>query len=166
MKCPVCKAAMIEQDFGGVKVDVCKEGCKGIWFDWHELSKLDEKNEGLGNALKEALSYARVNDENREQIKCPKCGIPMHIHKYQSSKEINVDECYNCGGFFIDSGELKVIRDTFMSEQECQAYSQKILNDNPIYNQAKRDLAKEKARAEAISRYTRFLRISYYLSGK
>lgn len=165
MKCPVCKKEMLVQDFGGVKVDVCKEGCKGIWFDWHELSKLDEKNEGLGNALKEALSYPRENDGNREQIKCPKCGLLMHIHKYISAKEVNVDECYKCGGFFIDSGELKAIRDNFMNREECDAYNQKLLLDNPHYNQARRDLAIEKLRTDAIKRYTRFLRVSYYLSG-
>ena len=36
-----------EEDFGGVKVQVCRDGCKGIWFDWGELAKLDEKNEGV-----------------------------------------------------------------------------------------------------------------------
>ncbi len=166
MNCPVCFREMIEKDFGGVKVDVCEDGCKGIWFGWLELSKLDEKNEGLGNALKEALNYPRANDANREQIKCPKCGIPMHAHKYQSSKEVNVDECYACGGFFLDSGELTVIRDTFMSEEEETAYAQKLLAEMPDYQEAKEDLAKDKKRAEAIRRYTRFMRLSYYMTGK
>jgi len=80
MRCPVCQEEMVEQDFGGVKVDICKDGCKGIWFDWSELSKLDEENEGFGNALKEALDYPRANDEDRGQINCPKCGIPLHAH--------------------------------------------------------------------------------------
>jgi hypothetical protein len=47
MNCPVCSKAMVEKDFGGVRVDVCQDGCKGIWFDWMELIKLDEQNEGL-----------------------------------------------------------------------------------------------------------------------
>ncbi|UCC96213.1 MAG: zf-TFIIB domain-containing protein [Candidatus Omnitrophota bacterium] len=166
MKCPACQKVMTEQDFGGVKVDVCKDGCKGIWFDWLELRKLDEKNEGLGNALKEALNYPRVNDENRSRIKCPKCNIPMHTHKYESSKEVNVDECYKCAGFFLDSGELKVIRDAFMSEEECEAYTSKLLAGIPEWQEAQKDLDKQKARADAIRRYTRFLRISYYLKGK
>lgn len=166
MKCPVCQKEMVEQDFGGVKVDVCKDGCKGIWFDWFELSKLDEKNEGLGNALKQALNYPRINDEKRAQVNCPKCNLPMHIHKYQSSKEVNVDECYNCGGFFLDSGELKTVRDTFMSEQERAEYEEKLFNELPSYQQAQRDLEKDKVRTEAVRRYTRFLRLSYYMTGE
>lgn len=166
MYCPVCHKRMIEKDFGGAKVDICEAGCKGIWFDWMELIKLDEKNEGTGNALKEALNYPRINDDTRGKINCPKCGIPMHMHKYQSSKEVNVDECYACGGFFLDSGELKEIRDTFMSEQEEEEYLQKLLTDIPDYQQAETDLAKKKIRNEALRKYTRFMRLSYYLTGK
>jgi len=166
MICPACQKQMVEEDFGGVAVDVCKNGCKGVWFDWMELSKLDEKNEGLGKALKDALHNPRQNDENRGEINCPKCNLPMHIHKYESAKEVNVDECYNCGGFFLDSGELHVIRDNFMSEEERKTYADKLLNSVPEYNQAESDLEKEKARNEAIRRFTRFVRISYYATGK
>ena len=166
MICPVCQKEMIEENFGGVMVDVCKNGCKGIWFDWAEIIKLDENNEGFGGALKEALKYPRVNEEDRGQINCPKCGIPMHIHKYTSSKEINVDECYVCGGFFLDSGEFKVIRDTFMSEQEQTDYNNKLLSEISSYQQAKKDLEKDKLRAQAIRNYTKFLRVSYYVTGR
>ena len=166
MKCPACKKEMIVEDFGGVKVDICKEGCKGIWFDWNELIKLDEKHEGFGHALKEALNYPRNNDSKRGQIECPKCGIPMQIHKYQSAKEVNVDECYSCGGFFLDSGELNAIRDNFMSEEERQAYAQKIINELPQYSQAQKDLEKDKLRALAAKKYTRFIRLSFYVTGE
>jgi len=166
MNCPACQKEMIAEDFGGVIVDFCKDGCKGIWFDWRELNKLDEQNEGLGQALKQALNCERINDENRPPLKCPKCQLPMHVHKYESEKEVNVDECYKCGGFFLDSGELKVIRDNFMSEGERDAYMQKILKDVPGYQEEKQDLEKDKQRTEAIRRFTRFLRVSYYLSGK
>lgn len=166
MKCPVCSQGMVEEDFGDVKVDVCKDGCKGVWFDWFELSKLDETNEGCGKTLKEALSWSRVNDENRGQINCPKCNMAMYIHKYQSSKEVNVDECYNCGGFFLDSGELKAIRDTFMSEEERDTYAKKLTDEMPQYKKAEQNLEKDKLRADAIQKYTRFLRVSYYIKGR
>lgn len=157
MKCPACGVEMIEEDFGGVKVDVCKNGCKGIWFDWFELSRLDENSEGFGNAIDEALKTSRINDENRGPIKCPKCDIPMHIHKYQSSKEVNVDECYSCGGFFLDAGELKTIKQNFMNEKEKESYSQKLIDGIPEFKKAKENLEKEKARIEAIRKYTKYL---------
>ena len=162
MKCPVCSKEMVEQDFG-IKVDVCKKGCKGIWFDHGELVNLDEKNEGLGEALKEALNYPRANEGGRGQLLCPKCGIPMQIHKYNRSKEVNVDECYNCGAFFLDSGELTEIRDTYMSDEEVAAFMKKIIDAVPEYQLAKADMERLERRAEATRKYTKFMRISYWL---
>jgi len=69
----------------------------------------------------------------------------MHEHKYSSAKEVNVDECYGCGGFFLDSGELKVIRENYMSESERDAYVQKLIDDTPLGGDAK----KGELRAEA-----------------
>ena len=166
MICPVCQKEMIQQDFGGVMVDVCRNGCKGLWFDWSELNKLDHNNQGFGDALKEALNYPRYNDETRGQIQCPKCGILMHSHKFEAEKEINVDECYLCGGFFLDSGELKIIRDNIMNKSEQQAYLNKIINQNPGVINAYRDLKKDEKRVEAASRFTKFLRLSYYATGR
>lgn len=166
MKCPVCSKEMVEENFGGVHVDVCKIGCRGMWFDWMELIKLDEQNEGLGAALEEALNNPRSNDENRGKIKCPKCDIPMYAHIHLRTKEVNVDECVNCGGFFLDSGELKATRDTYMSEQEEKEYLDALLADMPDYQLAKKNVERMRARNEALRRYTRFLRLSYYMTGR
>lgn len=152
MNCPVCSKLMVEEDFGDVRVDVCGHGCKGIWFDWQELGRLDEDHEGLGNALEEALNSLRVNDAGRQPLACPKCGLPMHTHKYKNAKQINVDECYACGGFFLDSGELRVIRDSYMSEQERDAYVRSLAGGAPLIS----DGAKAKLRTTACYRLARF----------
>ena len=132
MNCPVCAKPMTEESFGDVHVDVCKDGCKGIWFDWGELKALDESHEGAGEALKEALESSRVNDAGRGPLNCPKCGIAMHAHKYRSAKEVNVDECYSCGGFFLDSGELKEIREHHMNNEERDTYIHKLVDEAPM----------------------------------
>ena len=163
MNCPVCGMSMAEEDFGGVKVDVCREGCKGLWFDWQEVKRLDENNEGAGEALEEAVKSPRVNEGEREQLQCPKCGIPMHAHKYSNTKEVNVDECYACGGFFLDSGELKEIRDNFMSEEEREAYAQKLLDDMPEYKAMQEELEKAQLRAEAGGKFSKLLRKALFL---
>lgn len=164
MNCPVCGMLMTEEDFGDVQVDVCKSGCKGIWFDWSELKQLDENNEGLGRALEEALKKPRVNDADREPLKCPKCGITMYAHKYSNAKEVNVDECYACGGFFLDSGELKEIRDNYMSEEERSAYVQKLVNGMPEYTALKKDTQKAKLRAATYRKFGNVLRKRLFLA--
>jgi Zn-finger nucleic acid-binding protein len=166
MICPVCKKNMTEEDFGGVNVDVCRDGCKGMWFDWFELSKLDESNEGLGDALQEALQFPRVNDENRGQINCPKCGLLMHRHPYMYDKGVTIDECYKCGGIFLDSGELTDIRMHHMSEQDEAAYVQKLINQAPSEQRELIEEERLKQRSDAIAHLTRFMRVSYLITGK
>lgn len=166
MNCPVCGKTMVEEDCGGVIVDVCKRGCKGIWFDWLELTKLDENNEGVGSALAEALNHPRMSDQSRGKVKCPKCGKSMYTHKHKMAKEVTVDECVSCGGIFLDSGELKVVRDNFMTPDEADEYMQRLLAEVPGYAKKLDDIKRKEARNEAIARFTRFLRVSYYLTGK
>lgn len=166
MDCPVCNKSMKQEDFGGIEVHVCADGCKGIWFDCGELAKLDENNEGVGKALNDALAAPRVNHGVRGDLTCPVCQIPMHHHHYKSEKEVDIDECYKCGGIFIDAGELKVIRDHHMSEKEESDYLQGLLDNLPSYRDAERDLKAAEQREEALRRYTRFLRLSYYMTGR
>lgn len=148
---------MVEQDFGGVMVDVCKDGCKGLWFDWFELSKLDENLEGAGQALAAALEADRVSDDGRGQIKCPKCSIPMHIHKYRHEHSVTVDECYQCAGFFLDAGELKAIRSGFMSEQEIKEFTDSIIKDIPEVSNSSSDQEKIKVRKNSLYKFAQYI---------
>ena len=75
-------------------------------------------------------------------------------------------ECYNCGGFFLDSGELHQIRDTYMSDSEREAYQKKLLSEIPEIAEARAALEVQKERTEAIFRLTRFLRLSYWLGDR
>jgi Zn-finger nucleic acid-binding protein len=155
---------MVEEYFGDVQVDVCSKGCKGIWFDWDELVRLDENSEGAGYALEEALKSPRFKQEDREKLFCPRCGISMHAHKYSSAKEVSVDECYGCGGFFLDSGELKEIRGQYMSEEERDAYVGKLLADIPEFKEMEEETkrGRVKLRTSAGEKLGDFLRMSKF----
>jgi Zn-finger nucleic acid-binding protein len=154
MECPVCQKSMHEEDFGGVCVDVCKVGCKGIWFDWTELAKLDETHEGAGRALRDALMSDHHKDDSPGRINCPKCQKLMAAHLYQSNKQVTVDECYLCGGFFLDAGELEVIRENFMTEEDRDVYVQSILAGNSDIAQTENSEVSSAAldRAKAITK--------------
>ena len=68
----------------------------------------------------------------------------------------------NCGGFFLDSGELTDIRNNYMSDAEVQAYADKIINSVPEYAQAMKDLDAQKKRLESIQKFTKFLTVNYW----
>jgi hypothetical protein len=53
-----------------------------------------------------------------------------------------------------------------MSREEEEDYFQKLLNGVPEFQEARENQGKAALRAEALRRYTRFLRLSYYVNGR
>lgn len=86
----------------------------------------------------------------------------MQNHLYMRAKEVNVDECYKCGGYFLDSGELTDIRDNYMSDSEIHEYTEKLVIEIPEYISAKKNLEQLKKRTDAIQRTTKILTINYW----
>jgi uncharacterized protein len=170
MICPVCSKEMVEEDFGGVKVNVCENGCKGIWFPHWALQKLDQNNKGVGKALEEALNSPRVNRSDRGPLQCPICHIPMHKHQYSRAHEVNVDECYGCEAFFLDSGELSVIRNKAMTDVEVDAYESKLLGnitgdpDETVKDEAiiGQNVQQYERRREAVHNFSQILQTHYW----
>jgi len=110
MNCPACGAQLIAFGVEGLVVDVCRDGCGGIWFDNFELNKVDEAHEKLGEALI-ALDFNPSATVLRDKRPCPKCtGITMLQHKFNPDKAVIIDECPSCGGVWLDGGELADIR--------------------------------------------------------
>ena len=96
---------------GDLAVDVCYGSCGGIWFDAFELERVDEQEEQAGELL---LSIERdesiVVDACRKR-QCPRCeGIKLHRHFFSARRRVEVDQCPNCGGYWLDAGELAEIR--------------------------------------------------------
>jgi Zn-finger nucleic acid-binding protein len=133
--------------------DVC-QNCGGIWFDWMELRRLDETKEGDGEALKEALNAELKDGKSRGNIQCPKCGVTMKKHAYRFNKDVEIDECYACGGIFLDSGELRLIREGFMNESKRKEFLNQLLNGIPEYQ---KEQEKNNKREEAVNNFANII---------
>jgi hypothetical protein len=104
---------------GGVVVDVCRGGCGGIWFDNYELNKFDEPHESAGEELLEIEQDESIIVDHTKKLKCPSCDdVVMMRHFFSVKKDVEVDECPGCGGFWLDAGELGKIRGLFNTEEE------------------------------------------------
>jgi Zn-finger nucleic acid-binding protein len=120
MNCPVCSRVLAPVQAGPVTVDVCLGGCGGIWFDNFELQKLER----AGDAAEEML----VNVKKREDVQvdysqrrgCPRCNMVMMRHFFSPRRRFEVDECPNCGGYWLDAGELALVREEHRTEPEQQ----------------------------------------------
>ncbi len=169
MNCPACDNGLQEITVGDVVVDVCQGGCGGIWFDNFELSKFDEPHESAGEELLEIERDDSITVDHAKRLKCPKCdNIVMMRHFFSVKKDVEVDECPGCGGFWLDAGELGKIRSLFNTEEErhkaAQEYFSEVFGGGLAAMEAE-DQEKLK-KAQKISNMFRFICPSYYIPGK
>ena len=58
-------------------------------------------------AERERLNAQRQQSERRAHfMKCPKCGGDLAEREYH---HVKIDECKDCGGIWLDKGELQMI---------------------------------------------------------
>src|SRR6185436_15207099 len=111
MKCPACDHQLTETQVGAVTVDTCQGGCRGIWFDAFELKRVDEQHEAAGDHLIRIQRGPKVIVDQSPKRACPRCdGIKLKRHLFGPKSKVEVDHCPNCGGYWLDAGELEKIR--------------------------------------------------------
>ena len=117
--CPACGKEM-EKVFipsEGINIDICTDGCGGIFFDNREFDYFNEQNEDISEILKKLgnKDFAPV-DEGVTRV-CPCCGMKMVKNSAGVRSCITVDDCYGCGGKFLDNKELLKIREEYVNDQ-------------------------------------------------
>lgn len=169
MNCPACANTMKEIQVQDIAVDVCEGGCGGVWFDWFELKNVDEPTE---HASEELLNVNRdpsvvVNQKSSRQ--CPRCkGQIMQKHFASVKREVSVDECPACAGFFLDYGELHSIRSQYANEDERAEAAQNLFDEMfaDDFAQMGQDSDEQHEQTRRLAHMFRFLLPSYYLKGK
>jgi Zn-finger nucleic acid-binding protein len=110
MKCPACLNDLTEVQVGGVNVDVCQGGCGGTWFDAFELQRLEKLAISAGGSILNIVRDPAVQVDPGRKRECPRCsGIKLKRHFFSARRRVEVDHCPNCGGYWLDAGELAAI---------------------------------------------------------
>jgi Zn-finger nucleic acid-binding protein len=106
--CPVCQIELKPQVHLGVTIDVCP-ACAGIWFDEGELARLNQLDDEILPRI-DALYQPQVTsyDPPWERL-CPDCQKPLRPYNYLYTSNIRLDTCEQCGGVWVDNGELEVM---------------------------------------------------------
>jgi uncharacterized protein len=156
---------------GGISVDVCKKGCAGIWFDRYELMKVDESHESAGEDLLRIEGDPEVLSalDHTKRLSCPKIpDVVMMRHFFSVKRQVSVDECPDCGGYWLDVGELGTIRSEFeTAEERDRAATQYFLElFDPELIAANSETLEDLESAQRIAHIFRFICPSYYIPGK
>lgn len=169
MECPACGRQLQQMNVGDIAVDVCKNGCGGVWFDNFELEKVDEQHEGTGEALLDIERDKNVEVVRSKTKTCPKCSGQKMVSHFASAKmQVDVDECPSCGGFWLDPGELGQIRTQFAGEEERRKAALALFDEEFGGGMAKMRAESEekRERSKRIARMFRFVCPSYWIPGK
>lgn len=82
-----------------------------MWFDAFELARVDEPHEAAGEPLLHIPRDPTVAVDSGRKRQCPRCpGIKLKRHFFSARRQVQVDHCPNCGGYWLDAGELAQIR--------------------------------------------------------
>jgi Zn-finger nucleic acid-binding protein len=109
MNCLNCGAEMTNVQVvtkkNSISYDACQQ-CGSLWLDSGELDKMAFQVEG-------SIEYceAEKDPQTEEQPKkCPRCDdSTLDKVKFLESDDLFLHRCANCGGFWLDSGQLNLI---------------------------------------------------------
>jgi len=97
--CPRCQTYLFIVERGGERLDFCKR-CGGIWFDETELEYI------LGQGSSVELLVKITDPLKGEGLQCPECREIMTAKRVYG---IYIDQCVNCSGIWMDSGETEKV---------------------------------------------------------
>lgn len=126
IKCPACNKLMhkVFIEKMNANVDICLDGCGGIYFDSGELEQVDETHEDATEIFK-LLEGRKFDSVDEFQIRmCPKCQVKMMKHQKCG---LFLDTCNTCGSSFLDGGELDKYRDEYTSDEALKKLFSKLL---------------------------------------
>jgi Zn-finger nucleic acid-binding protein len=112
IECPRCAATLVRVRVGGVETDVCEE-CGGLWLDRNELGRFDRPELAFGDALVAHLQQfpAQLLDHTI-RLRCPQHrDVTMLRRPYAAHARVEIDQCPQCGGVWLDADELASIRE-------------------------------------------------------
>lgn len=129
MKCPACTRDLVQIKLPDITVDACQGGCGGIWFDAHELRRVEYQDETEGELLLKLEKDPSVTVDLNKKRNCPKCNMVMMQHFSSPSRKVTIDECPKCAGVWLDSGELAQIRSEYKSEADREKSTEKYFGE-------------------------------------
>lgn len=111
MRCPACNNTLTAIQAESTEVDVCKDHCGGIWFDAGEFEHYDEASESATAAILKVVKNSNVAIDRSRPRNCPRCAnMILKKRFFDSTHEIEIDQCESCAGIWLDPGELLTVR--------------------------------------------------------
>src|SRR5512133_3213008 len=105
--CPRTSDPLVRMHIGGIETDVC-EDCGGVWLDRLELGRFQDRQNAFGDALVAHLrQFPPPLLDPSARLACPHHrDVTMMRRRFSPAFHVDIDECPECGGIWLDTGEL------------------------------------------------------------
>jgi Zn-finger nucleic acid-binding protein len=122
MKCLNCGTEMTTNQVvtkkDSISYDMCDK-CGSLWLDAGDLDKMAFKTTGSIEYCEEIGS----DEAEKKPKKCPRCDdFNLSKVKFLESDDIHLHLCRNCGGFWLDGGELNRIDKVLAEDGPIQGH--------------------------------------------
>ena len=107
--CPQCRCELAKVE-GGKGCYRCKD-CLGLWVSDAFLAAALAADDTQIEAILEGSTGSHTYTRSHESRRCPGCDHPMDNYPFGYQSGIWVDGCPVGHGVWLDSGELRMIRD-------------------------------------------------------
>jgi uncharacterized protein len=120
MKCPACGQPLSEIKTGSIHVQACQNGCGGLWVNHLQMEKINKPDEYDGEILTHLQNKRLAPVDVNRTLHCPHCAdrISMMRHFFSVKRNVTVNECPECGGYWLNMGELLKIRQTWKTDEQ------------------------------------------------
>jgi len=110
MRCPACDNELTEYKVSGIKVDICRGSCGGIWIQHSQIKKLKHLKHRVSTELLLIEKADGIKTYRNSEHPCPNCKTTLlYRHFFSQKYDTEVNQCSKCGGFWIDVGGLTEI---------------------------------------------------------
>jgi Zn-finger nucleic acid-binding protein len=111
LHCPRDATPLTRLRIGGVDTDLC-EHCGGLWLDRLELTRIEQLDTAFGDALLAHLDqFPPTLLDHSRRLNCPRHpGTVLMRRAFSAATPVQIDECPECGGLWLDTDELAAIR--------------------------------------------------------
>ena len=142
MRCPHCRSTLRPLQYEGIEIETCPS-CKGEWVDAKELGHIVRTrevrfDEHQRRAIAESttITGVKLNDVDRD-LHCPKCDGTTDSVNYGGDTGIIIDKCTECGGIWLDAGELEKI------QKVVEGWDDQLPDDLVVHRQALADVSRD-----------------------
>jgi Zn-finger nucleic acid-binding protein len=124
LRCPRCDEPMAVQAIrvgeAPAAIDVCAMGCGGIWLDDADLRAGVRVSDDLtGVSIKPTCT-----PDTAQPVPCPVCARTMQRYQWNYTSTVQLDQCPENHGTWIDHGEVQAMK-AFMQSEAPLPYATK-----------------------------------------